>query len=62
MHNVWLVNLRAQPPRVAASVQAAEPEILLACAQAIAEKFPGPEFTLVHEVNSDPLRLPEATL
>lgn len=62
MYNVWLVNIGAQPPKVVAHVQAAEPEILVVCAQAIADKFPGPHYTLMHQVNSDPLRLQEPTL
>jgi hypothetical protein len=52
MHNVWVLNVRAQPPVVVAQVAAKERKTLVAAARALAAAFPGPEFTLVHQIGS----------
>lgn len=57
MYNIWVLNLLAQPPRVVAHVTASEPETIVHVAGAMAAAFPGPAFTLVHEVNAKPLGL-----
>lgn len=57
MYNAWLMDMRAQPPAIVARVQAKDRAILVASAQALARAFPESHFTLVHEVNAEPLHI-----
>lgn len=59
MHNVWLMDLRAQPPVIAAHLSSANHDVLRGLTVAAAGAFPGPEFTLVHEVDAEPMRITE---
>lgn len=60
MYNVWVLNLRAQPPTVEAHVQAKDFGTLKKACQVMAATFSGPEYTMVHEVNASPLDITES--
>lgn len=59
MYNVWVLNLRAQPPTVQAHIHGESLPVIKKAAAAIADVFIGPEYTLVHEVNAAPLWIEE---
>jgi hypothetical protein len=59
MYNVWLMDLRAQPPAIVAHISSSNRDVTVALAQAAARTYPGPEFTLVHEVGSEPIEIRE---
>lgn len=59
MYTVWVLNLLARPAMVMAHVTSRDKPGIERAAAALAVAFPGPEFTLVHEVNSQPLGLEE---
>jgi hypothetical protein len=59
MYNVWLMDLRAQPPAIVAHISSASREVIVALTEAAARTYPGPEFTLVHEIGSEPIEIRE---
>lgn len=59
MYHVWVLNMRAQPPTIEAHAESGNVDTLKKCAWAFAATFPGPEFTLVHEINAQPLEIRE---
>lgn len=57
MHNAWLMDLRSQPPEIVARVQTKDRAVMVASAQALVCAFPEGHFTIVHEVNAEPLHI-----
>lgn len=55
MFNVWLIDLRAQPPAIVAHITSSNRAVVEGLAVAAARTFPGPEYTLVHEVGAEPM-------
>jgi hypothetical protein len=55
MYIAWLMNVRAKPPAIAAEISTSERGVMETCVRALASAFPGPEFTIVHQVGARPV-------